>query len=169
MQERNPRVDPFARTVIFERIDETGVSRIYSTRVRSSPAARLPGPQLPGTPYLVGGDATPVPRPTALRVAFTRLTGIGNGGLGTWDLLTLRADGVSTPVVIATGPALPGRPRLGLQGDPVRGDRRRDLPVAARARAARRIGAHRAPHRGREQPHGAPPAGSPAASPGTGS
>jgi Tol biopolymer transport system component len=116
VQERNPRVDPFARTVIFERIDESGVSRIYlysNTALTSGPAT---GPALPGSPYVVGGDATPVLSPDGLSVAFTRLTGTGNGGLGTWDLLTLRADGVSTPVVIATGPLYRGAPDWGSRG-----------------------------------------------------
>lgn len=116
VRERNPRIDPFARTVAFERIDESGVSRIYlfsSTALTSGPAT---GPALPGTPYVVGGDAVPVISPDGGSVAFTRLTGTGNGGLGTWDLLTLKADGVSTPVVIATGPVYRGAPDWGSRG-----------------------------------------------------
>jgi len=116
VRERNPRIDPFARTAVFERIDESGVSRIYlysSTALTSGPAT---GPALPGTPYVVGGDAAPVISPDGLWVAFTRLTGTGNGGLGTWDLLTLRADGVSTPVVIATGALYRGAPDWGVRG-----------------------------------------------------
>ena len=116
MSERNPRIDPFARTVVFERIDESGTSRIYlysSTPLTSGPAT---GPALPGTPYVVGADADPVISPDGASVAFTRLTGTGNGGLGTWDLLTLKADGVSTPVVIATGPLYRGAPDWGSRG-----------------------------------------------------
>ncbi len=157
VRELNARIDPFSRTVVFEQIDESGTSRIYlytSTPLTSGPAA---GPALPGTPYVVGADADPVFSRDGLQVAFRRLTGTGNGGLGTWDLLTVRADGVSTPCRDRHRPALPRRPRLGLQGDPVRGDRRRDLAVAARARPARRLGSHRAPRRGREEPHGLAP------------
>ena len=116
VSERNPRIDPFARTVVFERNDESGVSRIYlytSTPLTSGPAT---GPALPGTPYVVGADADPVFSPNGQSVAFTRLTGTGNGGLGTWDLLTSKADGVSKPVVIATGPLYRGAPDWGSRG-----------------------------------------------------
>jgi Tol biopolymer transport system component len=116
VRERNARIDPFSRTAIFERIDESGTSRIYlyaSTPITSGPAA---GPVLPGTPYLVGADADPVFSRDGLQVAFRRLTGTGNGGLGTWDLLTLIADGASTPTVIATGPVYRGAPDWGTGG-----------------------------------------------------
>jgi Tol biopolymer transport system component len=114
--ERNPRIDPFARTVAFEQSDETGASRIFlysNTALTSGPVT---GPALPGTPYFVGGDASPVISPDGGSVAFTRLTGTGNGGLGTWDLLTLKADGVSLPAVIATGPVYRGAPDWGSKG-----------------------------------------------------
>ena len=116
VSERNPRIDPFARTVVFERNDESGVSRIYlytNTPLTSGPAT---GPALPGTPYAVGADADPVLSPNGQSIAFTRLTGTGNGGLGTWDLLTQKADGVSKPVVIATGPVYRGAPDWGSNG-----------------------------------------------------
>jgi len=64
----------------------------------------------------VGADADPVFSPNGQSVAFTRLTGTGNGGLGTWDLLTSKADGVSKPVVIATGPLYRGAPDWGSRG-----------------------------------------------------
>ena len=64
----------------------------------------------------MGADADPVFSPDGLSVAFTRLTGTGNGGLGTWDLLTLKADGASTPAVIATGPLYRGAPDWGSRG-----------------------------------------------------
>ena len=116
VRERNARIDPFSRTAIFERIDESGTSRIYlyvSTALTSGPAA---GPALPGTPYVVGADADPVFSRDGLQVAFRRLTGTGNGGLGTWDLLTVQATGVSTPTVIATGPLYRGAPDWGSRG-----------------------------------------------------
>ena len=114
--ERGPRVDPFLRTAVYEGADESGVSRIYllgPIPVTSGPAE---GPALPGTPYVVGGDADPVFSPDGGSIAFRRLTGVGNGGLGTWDILTLRLDGTSTPQVVATGPVFRGAPDWGSQG-----------------------------------------------------
>jgi Tol biopolymer transport system component len=64
----------------------------------------------------VGADAHPAFSPDGLSVVFCRLTGTGNGGLGTWDLLTLRADGASTPQVVATGPVYRGAPDWGSRG-----------------------------------------------------
>jgi hypothetical protein len=116
LRERNPRIDPFARTAVYEALDETGVSRIYlyaQTPVTSGPAQ---GPALPGTPYVVGADADPVISADGTSVAFRRLTGVGNGGLGTWDLLTLKADGVSTPQVLVTGALFRGAPDWGTKG-----------------------------------------------------
>lgn len=115
VDERNPRIDPFARTALYER-DEEGVSRIYlfrDTPLTSGPAS---GEGLPGTPYVVGSDASPVFSPDGASIAFRRLSGTGNGGLGTWDLLTLRADGQSTPVVVASGPVFRGAPDWGPRG-----------------------------------------------------
>jgi hypothetical protein len=116
VRELNARVDPFGRTAVFERIDASGVSRIGlfpDTALTSGPAT---GPQLPGTPYLVGGDADPAFSPDATSIAFRRLSGVGNGDLGTWDLLTLRLDGVSAPRVIVTGALFRGAPDWGAKG-----------------------------------------------------
>jgi Tol biopolymer transport system component len=115
-RERSPRIDPFSSTAIYEGIDASGVSRIYvfsRTLVAEGPAA---GDPLPGTPYVVGADADPVFSPDGASVAFRRLTGVGNGGLGTWDILTLKADGSSTPRVVATGPLFRGAPDWGAKG-----------------------------------------------------
>jgi Tol biopolymer transport system component len=115
LRERQPRVDPAARTAVFERIDSEGVPRIYiyqATPLTSGPAT---GPALPDTPYVVGGDADPAWSPDSSFVVFRRLTGIGNGGLGTWDLLTIRADGANLQT-IATGAVYRGAPDWGRAG-----------------------------------------------------
>jgi Tol biopolymer transport system component len=115
-RERSPRIDPMASTAIFEGIDASGVGRIYlfaRTALTSGPAG---GEPLPGTPYVVGADADPAFSPDGASIAFRRLTGVGNGGLGTWDLLTLRADGISSPQVVATGPLFRGAPDWGPRG-----------------------------------------------------
>ena len=116
VRERAPRIDPLAQTALFERIDETGVGRIYlyrNTAITSGPAS---GPALPGTPYVVGADADPVFSPDGLYAAFRRLTGVGNGGLGTWDLLTVRLDGISSPKVLVAGALFRGAPDWGKKG-----------------------------------------------------
>lgn len=116
VRELNARIDPFSRTVVYEKIDAAGVSRISlfpDTQLTSGPAD---GPELPDTPYVVGADADPVFSPDGASIAFRRLTGVGNGGLGTWDLLTLRVDGVSLPKVIVSGALFRGAPDWGAKG-----------------------------------------------------
>lgn len=115
VSERNAGIDPFSRTAVYER-DEAGVSRIYlfrDTPLTSGPAT---GGALPGTPYVVGSDADPVFSPDGTSIAFRRLTSTANSGLGTWDILTLRADGRSEPVTIASGPLFRGAPDWGSEG-----------------------------------------------------
>jgi Tol biopolymer transport system component len=115
-RERAPRVDPFATTAVYEGIDSTGVGRIYlfsQTRLTSGPAGGAP---LPDTAYVVGADADPAFSPDGKSVAFRRLTGVGNGGLGTWDLMTQLIDATSSPKVIATGPLFRGAPDWGSKG-----------------------------------------------------
>ncbi len=156
-RERSARIDPFARTAVYEGIDESGVSRIYlfsQTPLTSGPAT---GESLPGTPYVVGADADPVFSPDSLSVAFRRLTGVGNGGLGTWDVLTRAGGRRGGPAGRVLGAGLPGAAGLGLEGDRVRRDRRGRRALAARRGAARRLGPHRPPHRGRGLPDGRAP------------
>jgi len=108
VRERSARLDPFGRTATFERIDAAGVSRIYlfrETPITSGPAT---GPALPGTPYVVGADSDPAFSPDSASIVFRRLTGVGNGGLGTWDLLLTTVTAGSTPRTLASGPAFRG-------------------------------------------------------------
>ena len=71
--------------------------------------------RLAGTPYAVGSDADPDYSPDGRSVVFRRLTATGNGGLGTWDLMTARLDG-SALTTIVTGPAFRGAPDWGSRG-----------------------------------------------------
>jgi Tol biopolymer transport system component len=115
VRERSPRIIPNGQTALFERIGQDGAGRIYlyaDTAVTTGPAA---GPTLPGTPYVVGGDADPVLSPDGEVIAFRRLTGLGNGGLGTWDLMTYTVDTTSYAVV-ATGPLFRGAPDWSTRG-----------------------------------------------------
>jgi Tol biopolymer transport system component len=116
LRERSPHFDPFVSTAVYEGIDASGVGRIYllpQTVVTSGPTG---GEPLPGTPYVVGADADPVFSPDGVSIAFRRLSGVGNGGLGTWDILTLTLDGTSSPQVVATGPLFRGAPDWGSGG-----------------------------------------------------
>ena len=115
IRERSGRIDPGASTAVYERLDDTGVGRIYiyaETPVTSGAAA---GPALPGTSYVVGADADPDFSPTGSEIVFRRLTGIGNGGLGTWDVLAVKPDG-SGLRTISTGAAYRGAPDWSASG-----------------------------------------------------
>ncbi len=117
VSERNPRIDPFARTVVFEQNDASGVEPHLPLLEHTAHERPGHGAGAPGNALRRGDRRRP--RHLARRrspIAFTRLTGTGNGGLGTWDLLTLKADGMSKPVVIATGPVYRGAPDWGSSG-----------------------------------------------------
>ena len=114
-RERSPRINTGATTAAYELIDESGVARIAlfgGAALTSGPAT---GPALPGTPYVVGADATPAFSPDSKFVVFRRLTGVGNGGLGTWDLMLIGSDG-SGLQTIASGPVFRGTPDWGKTG-----------------------------------------------------
>jgi Tol biopolymer transport system component len=113
--ERAPRVDPGASTAAYERIDATGIPRIYVYQTIPVTSGDVVGAALPGTPYFVGSDADPAWAPDATRLVFRRLTGIGNGGLGTWDVLTVKTDGTDIRTV-ATGASFRGAPDWGNAG-----------------------------------------------------
>jgi hypothetical protein len=119
VRERRPRLDPGVTVAVYERIDTGSKGHIWLFQSLNSQAQVTSGAEgsgtLPGTPYVVGGDADPVFSPDAQSIAFRRLTGTGNDGLGTWDLLTVKTDGTS-PAVIATGPVYRGAPDWGTQG-----------------------------------------------------
>jgi Tol biopolymer transport system component len=116
VRERSGRIDPSGRTAAFERIDVDGVSHVYlfrETPITSGPAT---GPALPGTPYVMGSDANPTFSPDATSLVFRRLTGIGNGGLGTWDLMVVALTAGATPRTLVTGPLFRGAPDWGPGG-----------------------------------------------------
>jgi Tol biopolymer transport system component len=115
VRERSPRIDPGSQTAVYERIDETGKAAIYLYPVTPVTSGGPGSDPLPGTPYIVGSDADPAISPDATSVAFRRLTSPGNGGLGTWDLMTLKLDGTE-PTVVASGPLFRGAPDWGPNG-----------------------------------------------------
>jgi Tol biopolymer transport system component len=113
--ERRPRLNSTANSAVYERIETGGKGQIFifsTFRVTSGGPGSDP---LPGTPYIVGSDADPDFSPDGRLVVFRRLTGIGNGGLGTWDILTARTDGTELTLV-ASGPVFRGAPDWGTDG-----------------------------------------------------
>ena len=59
---------------------------------------------LPGTPYIVGSNASPAFAPDQQAIVFRRLTGTGNGGLGTWDILTTASNSTTDePLPVSVG------------------------------------------------------------------
>ncbi len=108
-RERSPRLAPALDGAVYEGLGETpGKSLIYFfvggdsalQATRGGPGSAI----LPGTPYVVGSDASPVFAPTGGFIAFRRLTGIGSGGLGTWDVLVAPTnDQDAEPTVVAGG------------------------------------------------------------------
>lgn len=119
VRERRPRIDPSGSAALFERIDTDGKGQIWlfsstgaQVRVTSGGDA---GPALPGTPYVVGADADPDYSPDGRSLVFRRLTGTGNGGLGTWNLMTAHLDGTNLTTIV-TGAAYRGAPDWGPKG-----------------------------------------------------
>ena len=119
VRERRPRIDPSGSAALFERIDVDGKGQIWlfsstGTQVRVTTGGDGSA-ALAGTPYLIGSDADPDYSPDGRSVVFRRLTGGGNGALGTWDILTARLDGTGLTTLV-TGPAFRGAPDWGPKG-----------------------------------------------------
>lgn len=120
VRERRPRFNAAANIAIYERIEAGGKGQIaaFAGANLVTLTTGAPGTEaLAGTPYVVGCDADPTFSPDGLSAAFRRLTTTGNGGIGTWDLLTLRLDTTgASPVVIASGPLYRGAPDWSADG-----------------------------------------------------
>lgn len=114
LRERRPRFSAGGTSLAFERIEGTGRGQIWvatSLGLRALTPGGTAGEALAGTPYVVGSDADPVFSPDGRSLLFRRLVATGNGGLGVWDLLTIRTDVANaTPTTIVTGPAYRGAP-----------------------------------------------------------
>jgi Tol biopolymer transport system component len=115
LRERRPRFNLSGSALAFERVDTTTkLGQIWvatSLGLRTLTTGGTPGAALAGTPYIVGSDADPVFSPDGLTVLFRRLTATGNGGLGTWDFLTIRLDVAgAVPVTLLTGNVYRGAP-----------------------------------------------------------
>jgi hypothetical protein len=114
LRERRPRFNAGGTALAFERIDASGRGQIWlatSLGLRALTTGGTAGDALAGTPYIVGSDADPVFSPDSRLLLFRRLVATGNGGLGVWDLMTVRTDVTSaTPTTLVTGAAFRGAP-----------------------------------------------------------
>jgi hypothetical protein len=119
IDERRPRIDPSGSVAIYERIEGTGKGRIFLYASQTAQQAVTQGgpgtERLAGTPYTVGGDADPDYAPDGRTIVFRRLTSTGNGGLGNWDIMTVKPDGTDLRV-LAGGPGFRGAPDYGPLG-----------------------------------------------------
>lgn len=119
VHERRPRIDPTGSVAVYERIEADGKGRIFifqSTATQIPVTSGGPGTDvLPNSLYVVGADADPSYSPDGRSIVFRRLTGTGNGGIGSWDIMTVRTDGTEVAVV-ASGPAYRGAPDWGAEG-----------------------------------------------------
>jgi len=121
VRERRPRIDPSGSVAAYERIEGTGngKARVYIFQGTTSQIAVTTGGDgtdlLAGTPYIVGSDTDPDYSPDGRSLVFRRLTATGNGGLGFWDILTVKTDGTGLAVV-ASGPAFRGAPDWDARG-----------------------------------------------------
>jgi Tol biopolymer transport system component len=119
VDERRARIDPTGTVAVYERIETGGKGRIFiylnrNTQVGVTTSGTGTG-ALTGTPYQVGSDADPDYAPDGRTVVFRRLTSLGNGGLGNWDVMTVRIDGTGL-TTLATGPGYRGAPDWGPRG-----------------------------------------------------
>jgi Tol biopolymer transport system component len=107
LRERRPRIDPLETIAVFERIDTSiGQAQVALFQTSASIPILTSGPN----------DADPAFSPDGRRVVFRRLTNAtANGGLGSWDILTVAIDGTGLSTV-ASGPAFRGAPDWGTDG-----------------------------------------------------
>ena len=119
VDERRPRIDPSGSVAIYERIEGAGKGRIFLYASETSQQIVTQGGEgterLTGTPYTVGGDADPDYSPDGRTVVFRRLVSTGNGGLGNWDVMTVKPDGTDLRV-LAGGAGFRGAPDWGPLG-----------------------------------------------------
>jgi Tol biopolymer transport system component len=114
-RERYPRFDVSGSTAVFETIPADGKSQVWVYRNTQVTSGGPGTGSLPGTRYGIGSDANPSYAPDNSYIVFRRLTGLGIGGRGTWDIMTVRPNGTSLATIVS-GPAYRGAPAWGTAG-----------------------------------------------------
>lgn len=119
LRERHGRIDPSGNLAAYDRTDATAKSQVWIFQTTVSlmqVTSGGPGSDvLSGTQLVTGSDTDPDYSPDGQSLVFRRLTGIGNGGLGTWDLMTVRTDGSSLAAIVS-GPLYRSAPDWGPRG-----------------------------------------------------
>jgi Tol biopolymer transport system component len=117
VRERRPRLDAATTIAAYERIEGNGKAQIYIfTRTQQQVTSGGEGSgTLANTLYVVGSDTDPDFSPDALRIVFRRLTGTARAG-GTWDIVTVAADGSGLTTIVGGGGAFRGAPDWGPRG-----------------------------------------------------
>lgn len=117
VRERRPRIDPAGSVAAYERTDTGSKSEIWIFTTTTSQQRVTRGGDGSGSlgDLAVGGDSDPDYAPDGTRLVFRRLSGAGNGGLGTWDILSVRTDGTGL-TTLATGPVYRSAPDWGPRG-----------------------------------------------------
>jgi hypothetical protein len=114
IDERHPRFDRGGRVITFERNANETPSEIWLLfAVNSGNRITEGGPAgsaLPETPYRVGSDADPCFSPDNYWVVFRRLTSVGDGRHGDWEILVVDSNGDNAPSSIVTGARYRGAP-----------------------------------------------------------
>jgi hypothetical protein len=117
VRERHPR--SVGQLITFDRTVPGTISVIWASITGlfqvTTGDPTLPPTPLPGTDLLVGSDVDAEPSPPGDQIAFRRLTGLGDDGRGTWDVLVVAGDG-TPPSPIAVGGAFRGAPAWGPKG-----------------------------------------------------
>jgi hypothetical protein len=122
LRERRPRIDPTGTVAAYERLDATtGKSEIWiwnstpTAQQRVTSGADTTGPALAGGLYVVGSDADPDYSPDGASIVFRRLTDLGSGGNGLWDVMTVRTNRTGL-TALASGPVYRSAPDWGPRG-----------------------------------------------------
>jgi len=90
VRERRPTFGHAGQAVVYERIESDGKGTLWAFPQAIQLTFGGPGSDpLPGTPYVVGGDADPVFAPDDTAIGFRRLSAVSGDGRGLWAVMTV--------------------------------------------------------------------------------
>ena len=120
VHERRLRFHPVQRVLVYERTmpgqrSEVWLYQSLLLQRKFTSGADLGAARLPGTDYLIGSDTDPDIAPDLSGIVFRRLTGVGERGRGTWDVVTVDSTGTNFKP-LAAGAAYRSAPDWGPRG-----------------------------------------------------